>query len=70
MNSMLKTLIIITLIYYFIKGIIYLALWIATHKVEEHARERQRKRREQETAENMPANKKDDSSDNDQDPLI
>jgi hypothetical protein len=47
MNSMVKMLIIVTLIYYFLKGLIYLMLWIATHKVEENARERQRKRREQ-----------------------
>lgn len=47
MNSMVKMLIIVTLIYYFLKGLIYLMLWIATHKVEENARDRQRKRREQ-----------------------
>ncbi|HBQ86680.1 MAG TPA: hypothetical protein DER33_07685 [Syntrophomonas sp.] len=47
MNSMVKMLIIVTLIYYFLKGLIYLMLWIATHKVEENARERKRKRHEQ-----------------------
>jgi hypothetical protein len=46
MNSMVKMLIIITLIYYFVKGLIYLMLWIATHKVEENARQRKQKRRE------------------------
>lgn len=50
MNSMVKMLIIVTLIYYLLKGLIYLMLWIATHKVEENALERQRKRREQRAA--------------------
>lgn len=38
MNSMLKYLIIITLMYYFLKGLIYLLLWQTTKKVEERAR--------------------------------
>jgi hypothetical protein len=46
MNSMVKMLIIVTLIYYLLKGLIYLMLWIATHKVEENARNRKRKQRE------------------------
>lgn len=50
MNSMVKMLIIVTLIYYLLKGLIYLMLWIATHKVEENALERQRKRRERRAA--------------------
>lgn len=35
---MLKYLIIITLAYYLIKGLIYLLLWQTTKRVEEHAR--------------------------------
>lgn len=54
MNSMLKMLIIVTLIYYLLKGLIYLMLWIATHKVEQNARERQRKKREQRAAKKSP----------------
>lgn len=38
MENMIKTLIIITLIYYLIKGLIYLAFWQATYKIEENAR--------------------------------
>lgn len=37
---MAKTLIIITLIYYLLKGLIYLLLWQGTYKVEEQARAR------------------------------
>ncbi|NLO22643.1 MAG: G-protein coupled receptor [Syntrophomonadaceae bacterium] len=36
---MLKYLIIITLCYYLVKGLIYLILWQATKKVEEKSRE-------------------------------
>ena len=39
MNDMVKYLIIITLCYYLVKGLIYLILWQATKKVEEKARE-------------------------------
>jgi hypothetical protein len=39
MNDMLKYLIIVTLCYYLVKGLIYLILWQATKKVEEKARE-------------------------------
>ncbi|MEN6328032.1 MAG: hypothetical protein ABFD18_17705 [Syntrophomonas sp.] len=49
MNSMLKHLIIITLIYYFLKGLIYLLLWETTKKVEERARaEKAKKKAERE----------------------
>ena len=37
MNSMLKYLIMITLMYYFLKGLIYLLLWQTTKKVQERA---------------------------------
>lgn len=50
MNSMVKMLVIVTLIYYLLKGLIYLMLWIATHKIEENARERQRIQREERAA--------------------
>jgi Tfp pilus assembly protein PilO len=38
-NKLLKYLIIITLAYYLIKGLIYILLWQTTKRVEEHARE-------------------------------
>lgn len=34
---MLKTLIIVTLIYYLLKGLIYLILWQTTYKVQQRA---------------------------------
>ncbi|HZK43020.1 MAG TPA: hypothetical protein VFC73_01910 [Syntrophomonadaceae bacterium] len=37
MENVLKTLIILTLIFYLIKGLFYLLLWQATHAVEEKA---------------------------------
>ncbi len=43
MNDMAKYLIIITLCYYLVKGLIYLILWQATKKVEEKAREAKKK---------------------------
>ncbi|ABI69669.1 hypothetical protein [Syntrophomonas wolfei] len=46
MNSMVRYLIIITLCYYFLKGLIYLLLWQTTHKIEERAREQKRKEKE------------------------
>lgn len=46
MNSTLKYLIVVTLIYYFVKGLIYLLLWQTTYKVEERARERIAKEKE------------------------
>lgn len=50
---MLKTLIIVTLIYYLLKGLIYLILWQTTYKVQQKAlaakaREKERKKAEQE----------------------
>ena len=45
MNDMLKYLIIITLCYYLVKGLIYLILWQATKKVEQHAREAKKKQK-------------------------
>ncbi|HZJ84785.1 MAG TPA: hypothetical protein VFD02_04425 [Syntrophomonadaceae bacterium] len=37
MENMLKTLIIVTLIFYLLKGLIYLILWQMTYKVQEKA---------------------------------
>ncbi len=37
MENMLKTLIIITLMYYLIKGLIFLILWQMTYKIQEKA---------------------------------
>jgi len=44
MESIAKTLIIITLVYYLIKGLIYLVLWQATYKIQERALAEKRKR--------------------------
>jgi len=43
---MLKILIIITLIYYLIKGLLYLLLWQTTLKIEEKGKEAKKKARE------------------------
>lgn len=56
MNSMLKTLIIITLVYYLLKGLIYLAMWQATYKVQERAFEEKRKRQEKKSAKKEKTN--------------
>jgi hypothetical protein len=45
MESMAKTLIIITLVYYLIKGLIYLVLWQATYKIQERALAEKKKRK-------------------------
>ncbi|MGI5920576.1 MAG: hypothetical protein ACOX6I_02465 [Syntrophomonadaceae bacterium] len=46
MSDMLRTLIIITLVYYLVKGLIYLAMWQMTYKVQERALEEKRKKAE------------------------
>jgi hypothetical protein len=51
MESMLKTLIVVTLIYYLIKGLIYLLLWQATYKVQENALAAKNKRKNKRDAE-------------------
>lgn len=48
MDNMLKTLIIITLIYYLIKGLIYLMFWQTTVRIEEKAKEKKRREKEKE----------------------
>lgn len=54
MENMLKTLIIITLIYYLLKGLIYLMLWQTTVKLEEKARaEKNKKKAEKEFEEEL-----------------
>lgn len=45
MESIAKTLIIITLVYYLIKGLIYLVLWQATYKIQERALAEKQKRK-------------------------
>lgn len=47
MNPILKTLIIVTAVYYLVKGLIYLVLWQTTKKLEERGLEARRKAREQ-----------------------
>jgi uncharacterized PurR-regulated membrane protein YhhQ (DUF165 family) len=50
MESMLKTLIVVTLVYYLVKGLIYLLLWQATYKVQENAlaaKNKRKKKKEQ-----------------------
>lgn len=46
MNPILKTLIIVTLVYYLVKGLIYLVLWQTTKKLEEKGLETKRKAKE------------------------
>lgn len=48
---MLKTLIIVTLIYYLLKGLIYLVLWQTTYKVQERALAAKAKAKEKKKAE-------------------
>jgi Na+-translocating ferredoxin:NAD+ oxidoreductase RnfG subunit len=45
-ENIAKTLIIITLIYYLIKGLIYLVLWQTTYKIEEKAKARKAKNKQ------------------------
>lgn len=45
-NPLLKTLIIVGLAYYLIKGLIYLLLWQTTYKLQQNALERKRQKRE------------------------
>lgn len=47
MNPLLKTLIIVTLIYYLVKGLIYLMLWQATKKMEQRGKEAKQRKKEQ-----------------------
>jgi cytoskeletal protein RodZ len=51
MESMLKTLIVVTLVYYLIKGLIYLLLWQATYKVQENALAAKNKRKKKKDVE-------------------
>jgi hypothetical protein len=46
MNPILKTLIIVTAVYYLVKGLIYLVLWQTTKKLEERGLEAKRKAKE------------------------
>lgn len=46
MNDLLKYLIIVTLAYYLIKGLLYLLLWQMTYKVQEKALAEKNKRKE------------------------
>jgi len=50
MNDMMKYLIIVTLCYYLVKGLIYLILWQATYKVEERAKDLQNKKKKNKQA--------------------
>lgn len=45
-NPLLKTLIVASLAYYLIKGLIYLLLWQTTNKLQQNALERKRQKRE------------------------
>jgi len=45
-NSLLKTLIVVALGYYLIKGLIYLLLWQTTYKLQQNALEKKRQKRE------------------------
>ncbi|NLJ71711.1 MAG: hypothetical protein GX333_01710 [Syntrophomonadaceae bacterium] len=58
MDDMLKTLIILVLIYYLLKGLIYIVLWQATYKIQERALEakakKQAEREERRKAKSKP----------------
>jgi hypothetical protein len=43
MNDLLKYLIIVTLAYYLIKGLLYLLMWQMTYKVQEKALDKKKK---------------------------
>lgn len=45
-NPLLKTLIVVSLAYYLIKGLIYLLLWQTTFKLQQNALEAKKKKRE------------------------
>jgi Tfp pilus assembly protein PilO len=46
-NSLLKTLIVVILAYYLIKGLIYLLLWQTTYKVQQKMLETKKKTKEE-----------------------
>ena len=46
MNDLLKYLIIVTLAYYLVKGLLYLMLWQMTYKVQEKALAEKKKQKE------------------------
>lgn len=64
MNDTLKYLIIVTLCYYLVKGLIYLLLWQATHKVEEKAREFKQKSKKHKLTDTIHDNDTDTDTDN------
>jgi len=45
-NELLKYLIIVTLVYYLLKGLIYLLLWQTTYRVQQKALEAKKKEKE------------------------
>ena len=61
MNDLLKYLIIVTLAYYLIKGLLYLLLWQMTFKVQEKALAEKKKQKEQRQIEKEIWNNEDDS---------
>ncbi|HAA09434.1 MAG: hypothetical protein ACOX6F_02740 [Syntrophomonadaceae bacterium] len=63
MESIAKTLIIITLVYYLIKGLIYLVLWQATYKIQERAlAEKQKRRKKKDLEESIWSPNEEDKS--------
>ncbi|MGS0765802.1 hypothetical protein [Syntrophomonas curvata] len=64
MDDLLKYLIIITLAYYLVKGLLYLLMWQMTFKVQEKALAAKKKEKERRQAENeIWTSKTDDDSD-------
>jgi hypothetical protein len=62
MNDLLKYLIIVTLAYYLIKGLLYLLLWQVTYKVQEKAlTEKKKQKRRRQIEEEIWKNDLDDS---------
>jgi hypothetical protein len=62
MNDLLKYLIIVTLAYYLIKGLLYLLLWQMTYKVQEKGLAEKKKQKERRQIEKEIWNNEDDNS--------
>ena len=62
MNDLLKYLIIVTLAYYLVKGLLYLLLWQMTYKVQEKALAEKKKQKERRQIEKEIWKNEDDDS--------
>lgn len=62
MNDLLKYLIIVTLAYYLVKGLLYLMLWQMTYKVQEKGLAEKKKQKERRQVEKEIWNNEDNDS--------